>query len=309
MELAGGFQKGDRVLYQGMFATVIGRPARPAAARISVAVRYDTGEVADVRVAELESAEASRAPPPSRSPPQQMYAAPGYDDSPPPEEDRQGGYDGPQPDNEGPQQDDQDGEDGGEETQEDVVWRNLNILNDDLMALEAAARKTWEQVRTGAIPPRAAHGDLAQVEAAAKALEAQVDELPVQGIPSEQEARNAKSTILSGVDQFFSRLDAAFEELNQGPQPEAWAPPMQQQAPPSSRGGESRPATAGSAGVGGDLAGGYRKGDRVEVQGTGERGVVFGKPARAACANMSCSILFDNGTMADIRVVELVLLA
>lgn len=50
MSLAGGLSKGDRVSIKGAPATVLGPPSRPAAASISVAVRFDDGRVLDVRV-------------------------------------------------------------------------------------------------------------------------------------------------------------------------------------------------------------------------------------------------------------------
>mmetsp|Transcript_82436 Transcript_82436/g.229742 ORF Transcript_82436/g.229742 Transcript_82436/m.229742 type:complete len:552 (-) Transcript_82436:90-1745(-) len=53
MQLAGGFCRGDRVSYDGRDATVVGLPGRPAAAGISVAVRFDDGHTHDVRVASL----------------------------------------------------------------------------------------------------------------------------------------------------------------------------------------------------------------------------------------------------------------
>mmetsp|Transcript_1854 Transcript_1854/g.4688 ORF Transcript_1854/g.4688 Transcript_1854/m.4688 type:complete len:373 (+) Transcript_1854:84-1202(+) len=54
--LAGDFQKGDRVVVAGEMGTVLGRPARAAAARLSVSVHFDAGHVSDVRVANIQVA-------------------------------------------------------------------------------------------------------------------------------------------------------------------------------------------------------------------------------------------------------------
>jgi len=54
MSLAGGLAVGDRVACRGLPGTVVGGPARAACIRLSVAVRYDDGRIADERVANLE---------------------------------------------------------------------------------------------------------------------------------------------------------------------------------------------------------------------------------------------------------------
>lgn len=54
MSLAGGYTVGDRVVCGGRTGTVVGGPARAACIRLSVAVRYDDGRIADERVAGLE---------------------------------------------------------------------------------------------------------------------------------------------------------------------------------------------------------------------------------------------------------------
>jgi len=54
MALAGGFAVGDRVICRGLPGTVVGGPARAACNRLSVAVRYDDGRIADERVVNLE---------------------------------------------------------------------------------------------------------------------------------------------------------------------------------------------------------------------------------------------------------------
>jgi len=53
MSLAGGWRVGDRVVINGVTGHVAGRPARPAAAAVSVAVHYDDGRLVDERVARL----------------------------------------------------------------------------------------------------------------------------------------------------------------------------------------------------------------------------------------------------------------
>jgi hypothetical protein len=52
--LAGGFHAGDRAIYAGKPVTIIGPPKRAAAARLSVAVRFDGGHHGDVRVNDLQ---------------------------------------------------------------------------------------------------------------------------------------------------------------------------------------------------------------------------------------------------------------
>jgi len=59
-ELAGGFFPGDRVTVDGLPATVIGPPSRPAAIKVSVSLRYDHGVVADERASALKHAQASQ---------------------------------------------------------------------------------------------------------------------------------------------------------------------------------------------------------------------------------------------------------
>jgi len=54
MALAGGLAVGDRVVCRGLPGTVVGGPARAACNRLSVAVRYDDGRIADERVVNLE---------------------------------------------------------------------------------------------------------------------------------------------------------------------------------------------------------------------------------------------------------------
>jgi Ca2+-binding EF-hand superfamily protein len=54
MALAGGFVVGDRVACRSLSGTVVGGPARAACIRLSVAVRYDDGRIADERVANIE---------------------------------------------------------------------------------------------------------------------------------------------------------------------------------------------------------------------------------------------------------------
>lgn len=54
MTLAGGLAVGDRVICRGLPGTVQGGPARAACNRLSVAVRYDDGRIADERVVNLE---------------------------------------------------------------------------------------------------------------------------------------------------------------------------------------------------------------------------------------------------------------
>lgn len=55
--LAGGFEKGDRVIFAGSHTdvgTVLGPPAKRASSKLSVTVRFDTGDLRDVRAAELQ---------------------------------------------------------------------------------------------------------------------------------------------------------------------------------------------------------------------------------------------------------------
>mmetsp|Transcript_67050 Transcript_67050/g.160722 ORF Transcript_67050/g.160722 Transcript_67050/m.160722 type:complete len:385 (-) Transcript_67050:397-1551(-) len=54
--LAGDFRKGDRVTVGGELGTILGRPARAAAARLSVSVHFDAGHVSDVRAANIQLA-------------------------------------------------------------------------------------------------------------------------------------------------------------------------------------------------------------------------------------------------------------
>jgi len=54
MSLAGGYTVGDRVECNGRAGSVVGGPARAACIRLSVAVRYDDGRIADERVLNLE---------------------------------------------------------------------------------------------------------------------------------------------------------------------------------------------------------------------------------------------------------------
>eukprot|EP00913_Durusdinium_trenchii_P010046 g9427.t1 len=55
-----------------------------------------------------------------------------------------------------------------------------------------------------------------------------------------------------------------------------------------------------------ELAGGFYRGDRVLCNGM--PGMVFGKPARAACVRISVSVMYDDGTVKDERVANLQLL-
>ena len=43
-----------------------------------------------------------------------------------------------------------------------------------------------------------------------------------------------------------------------------------------------------------ELAGGFYRGDRVLCD--GRPGMIFGKPARAACVRISVSVMYDDGT-------------
>ena len=43
-----------------------------------------------------------------------------------------------------------------------------------------------------------------------------------------------------------------------------------------------------------ELAGGFYRGDRVLCD--GRAGMIFGKPARAACVRISVSVMYDDGT-------------
>lgn len=54
MTLAGGLTVGDQIVCRGLPGVVVGGPARAACIRLSVAVRYDDGRIADERVANLE---------------------------------------------------------------------------------------------------------------------------------------------------------------------------------------------------------------------------------------------------------------
>jgi len=51
-----------------------------------------------------------------------------------------------------------------------------------------------------------------------------------------------------------------------------------------------------------ELAGGYERGDRVMCH--GRPGMVFGKPARAACARIAVSVMYEDGSMSDERIVN-----
>eukprot|EP00439_Symbiodinium_sp_Y106_P047788 s903_g6.t1 len=55
-----------------------------------------------------------------------------------------------------------------------------------------------------------------------------------------------------------------------------------------------------------ELAGGLYRGDRVLCN--GRAGMVFGKPARAACVRISVSVMYEDGTVKDERVANLQLL-
>lgn len=55
-----------------------------------------------------------------------------------------------------------------------------------------------------------------------------------------------------------------------------------------------------------ELAGGFYRGDRVLCN--GRPGMIFGKPARAACTRISVSVMYDDGTVNDERVVNLQLI-
>lgn len=55
-----------------------------------------------------------------------------------------------------------------------------------------------------------------------------------------------------------------------------------------------------------ELAGGFYRGDRVLCN--GRPGMIFGKPARAACTRISVSVMYDDGTVSDERVVNLQLI-
>mmetsp|Transcript_33227 Transcript_33227/g.71226 ORF Transcript_33227/g.71226 Transcript_33227/m.71226 type:complete len:425 (+) Transcript_33227:75-1349(+) len=53
MSLAGGWRVGDRVVYNGRKATVMGGPSRPSCARFSVALHFDDGFTEDARANRL----------------------------------------------------------------------------------------------------------------------------------------------------------------------------------------------------------------------------------------------------------------
>eukprot|EP00933_Yihiella_yeosuensis_P029596 TRINITY_DN23207_c0_g1_i1.p1 TRINITY_DN23207_c0_g1~~TRINITY_DN23207_c0_g1_i1.p1 ORF type:complete len:200 (+),score=48.66 TRINITY_DN23207_c0_g1_i1:73-672(+) len=55
--------------------------------------------------------------------------------------------------------------------------------------------------------------------------------------------------------------------------------------------------------MGVDLAGGLVAGDPIHVNSA--QGVVVGPPARAACARISVSVRFDDGSVRDVRVSEI----
>jgi len=70
MELAGGFRKGDRAELNGVPCQVVGPPAVAAAARFSLAIRFDDGQCRDVRASTLMPAGggAEFVPPPPKRP-------------------------------------------------------------------------------------------------------------------------------------------------------------------------------------------------------------------------------------------------
>eukprot|EP00435_Cladocopium_sp_Y103_P004939 s303_g1.t1 len=55
-----------------------------------------------------------------------------------------------------------------------------------------------------------------------------------------------------------------------------------------------------------ELAGGFYRGDKVLCN--GRPGMIFGKPARAACTRISVSVMYEDGTVNDERVVNLQLI-
>jgi len=298
MALAAGFGKGDRVACDGgVLATVLGPPARKACQGVSVALRYDDGRVADVRVATLQqlpSEFTDHLPPVAdvrseryhwmdcgaqRAAPREQMPSESADLLPPEPQQRL-----PAPIGE------------------------LIDSSAELEAVEVEVDTVVEQMQTGVIERGPAMARLAQAEAAAQTLESHLDEVHLGETTGAvlEEAKEMKREQLQRLGQLFALFDQIFESKLSlplaGSRGAPSAPKPQESLTQRDVGREELTTPAGSSVA---PAEGLSKGDRVVCDGGAHLATVLGPPARKACKGVSVAVRYDDGRVADVRIATL----
>jgi len=225
-ELAGGFERGDRVMCHGRPGIVFGKSARAACARIAVSVMYEDGSMSDERIVNLQAMDepAVQHAPPEPIPARALPSAPA-----------------PEP----------------EEAEEEVPEEDLDT------SLPQPGDKVLCNGRPGMIVGKPARAGCPPIS---------VSVMYDDGTTKDERVANLQLIEdLEGPVDFGEVFD---EDVRAGdPDPKM-----------------------------NELAGGYARGDRVMCH--GRPGIVFGKPARAACARIAVSVMYEDGSMNDERIVN-----
>jgi len=179
MSLAGGFCKGDRVLVAGHgTGTVHGPPARAAAAKVSLGVYLDSGNLGliDVRASDVCHVNSKAA---------------NLDES---------------------QEVNNKAANLG---QSQEVADLLSKLESDLKSVESAARSIQQGAAHGKLDAGTAHSELAQLESRAKSLESRVDEILLgELVDGKERLKMQKRSLLQGLSHLFSMMDELFKQLS-----------------------------------------------------------------------------------------------